>query len=153
MRPIDFRKLLGDHPFFAGMTPEHLTTVSGCAANAHFPAGKQIFRQLEPADYFYVIREGQIAIDIESADRGIITIQTLGDGDVLGWSWLFPPYVWHFDARATTPTHAVAMDGRCLRAKCDSDPALGYDLMKRFSALVIARLQATRIQLMDIFAK
>lgn len=143
--------ILKEHSFFVGMKQEHIDLLVGCASNVRFRAGEILFQQEQKADQFYLIREGRVAVDIGSADRGTITIQTLEKGDILGWSWLFPPYVWHFDARAMEDTRAIALDGRCLRGKCDDDNNFGYELMKRFSAIMIERLQSTRLQLMDIY--
>jgi hypothetical protein len=80
-----------------------------------------------------------------------VTIHTRHEGEVLGWSWMVPPYRWHFDARASETTRAIAMDGKCLRTKCDEDHDLGYEIMKRFSLVIAERLEATRLQLMDIY--
>ena len=143
--------LLKGHPFFESMKEEYITSLAGCASNARFEARKIIFGQKEQADYFYIIQEGKVAIDIEAPDRGVLTVQTIGAGSILGWSWLFPPYEWHYSARALEDTKAVALDARCLRGKCEEDPAMGYELMKRFSAIVLRRLQRTRMQLLDMF--
>jgi CRP-like cAMP-binding protein len=143
--------ILAEHPLFRDLGSAYVKLLSECAANVRFDAGKTIFRHGEPADRFYLIRDGRISVEIASPSDGALTIQTLEAGEVLGWSWLFPPYTWYFDARALTTTKALALDCRCLRAKCDADPALGYELMKRFSAILHARLQATRLQIMDIY--
>ena len=143
--------LLKEHPFFEGMKPEHITSLAGCASNVRFEARKNLFSQADPADHFYIIQNGKVAIDIESADRGVITIETLGPGKVLGWSWLFPPYEWHYGARAVEDTKAIAMDARCLRGKFEDDPAMGYEMMKRFSAIMLRRMQRARMQLLDMY--
>ncbi len=151
---MDIKKvedLVRQHPFFKGMKPEHVATISTCASNIRFKAGDIIFRMDEPANHFYLIELGRVAVDIESSDRGVITIQTVEAGHVLGWSWLFPPYKWHFDARAIEPVKGYVFDAACIRRKCETDNALGYDLMKHFSAIMIERLQATRLQLLDMF--
>jgi CRP-like cAMP-binding protein len=111
-----------------------------------------ILRAGEPADRFYIIRHGKVGVEVFAPEVGPITIETLGEGDVLGWSWLFPPYRWVFDARALELTRAIALDGKCLREKCDEDPRLGYDLMKRFAQIMVERLQATRLQLIDLYS-
>lgn len=152
MKVHEIAQVLENHKFFDGMTEAHLSELEGCAKTAHFAAQEVIFRQNEDADAFYIVLDGRIAVDVQTPDRGGATIQTLEAGDVLGWSWLFPPYEWRFDARAVEDTRVIAMDARCLRGKCEADPALGYDLMKRFSQIVIDRLQAQRIQLLDMFA-
>ncbi len=150
MSEQDFAAILRDLPFFQGMKEEHIAELAGCASYASFQAGQSVFHQGEDADRIYVIRSGRIAVDVESVDRGMTTIQTLDADDVLGWSWLFPPYVWSFGARAVETTRTIAMDARCLRGKCEADTDLGYALLKRFSAVIVDRLRATRIQLLDI---
>jgi CRP/FNR family cyclic AMP-dependent transcriptional regulator len=143
--------LLAEHPFFRDLPAADLGLIAGCGRNAHFAAGDGLFEEGGEADAFFVIRHGRVALSVHSPPRGEITIATVGDGDVLGWSWLFPPYRWHFDARATTDTSAVALDGACLRGKCEEDTALGYRLMKRFAGLIQQRLQQTRLQLLDVY--
>ena len=106
-----------------------------------------LFREGEPADVFYVVRRGRVALELYVPARGPMTVETVEAGEVVGWSWLFPPYRWHFDARAVAPVRAIAVDGACLRGKCEDDPALGYELMQRFSAVLLDRLNATRLRL------
>jgi CRP/FNR family transcriptional regulator, cyclic AMP receptor protein len=119
-------ELLADVPFLEGLGDDRLALLAGCAGNVHFDAGAPIFREGEEAD-------------------------TFGAGEALGWSWLFPPYRWHFDARALSPVRATGFDGACLRTKCEADPALGYELMSRFAQLLIERLQWTRLRLLDVY--
>ena len=138
-------------PTFAGLSEEHLSLIAGCAANEHFAAGAQLFREGTPADQFFLIREGAVALEVDALARGTIVIETLHQNDVVGWSWLFEPYRWQFDARASGPTRVVAFDGACLRGKCEADHELGYQLMRRFAASLIERLQATRLQLLDVY--
>lgn len=142
---------LREHTFFEGMDEEQLRTFAGCAANVRFGAGAAIFQADDPADLFYVIRDGKVALTVGIAGAESVVIQTLGAGDVLGWSWLFPPHRCLFDAVVLEDTRAVSLDGVCLRRKCETDSALGYQLLKRVSAMVVGRLQATRIQLTDMF--
>jgi CRP/FNR family transcriptional regulator, cyclic AMP receptor protein len=146
-----FEKLLGEHPFFKELAEPHLDTVTGCAANMVFQPGAFIFREGQPADHFYVVREGKVAVEVFVPNKGPVTIETIQGGEVLGWSWLFPPYKAHFDARALNHVRALSLDGACLRAKCEKDPALGYQLMRRFTQLLMARLEATRMQLLDLY--
>lgn len=127
--------------------------IAGCATNVRFKAEEFLYREGDEANNFFVLREGKVAIEAFSPKRGAITIQTLTAGDVLGWSWLFPPYHTHFGARAIEPTRAICLDGKCLRNKCEQDHDLGYELMKRFSEVIIQRLQATRLQLLDIYGE
>lgn len=143
--------ILEQHPFFADLAPAFLQTVTGCAANVRFPAGTKIVNEGDEANHFYLLRAGKIAIEVFAPGHSPLAIQTLSGGDVLGWSWLFPPYRWHFDVRAVEDVRAIALDGKCLRNKCEEDHDLGYELMKRFSAIMVARLQATRLQLLDLY--
>ena len=143
--------ILAEHPFLKDLSQEYLALLVGCAANARFEAGAYIFRENEEANNFYLLRQGRVAIQIPAGVRGPVTIQTLGQGDVLGWSWLIHPYRWRFDAQALSPTRAVALDGKCLRGKCEDNHDLGYELLKRFSALVAGQLEATRRRLLDVY--
>jgi CRP-like cAMP-binding protein len=97
------------------------------------------------------VRHGSVAVETFVPARGPMMIETIEAGEVIGWSWLFPPYRWHFDARALTQVRATSFDGACLRGKCDSDPALGYTLMSRFAQVLIERLQWTRLRLLDLY--
>ena len=143
--------VLAGQPFLQGLDTPHVDLIVGCASNVRFEPGQFLFRTGDEANHFYVVRSGHVSVESFAPQRGAITIETVGDGDVLGWSWLIPPYQWHFDARALNLTRAIALDARCLRAKCDSDPALGYELLKRFSRVMEQRLEATRLQLLDLY--
>ena len=144
--------ILAEHPFFKGLEPRYMQLITGCASNVRFDVGTSIFREGEPADRFYLIREGKVALETFAAERGSIIIETVEAGEVLGWSWLFPPYRWHLDAMARERVAAVAFDGACLRGKCHEDHLLGHLLMERFGDLMLQRLQATRLQLLDVYA-
>ena len=149
MRRLD--EVLQDIPLFAGMTPEQLALIGGCGSHKGFAAGEVLFREGDRADTFYVIRHGTVAIDLHSPTRGSLRVETVEASEVIGWSWLFPPYVWHFDAQAVSDVRATVFDGACLRSKCDDDPTLGYDLMKRFAQVFLERLQWTRLRLLDVY--
>ncbi|MCF6156288.1 MAG: cyclic nucleotide-binding domain-containing protein [Candidatus Brocadia sp.] len=142
---------LAEHPFLKGLEQKHLKIIVGCASNVRFDAGQFILREGEEANNFYIIRHGKVSLEIFTQDRGPITIQTIGEGEVLGWSWLIPPYHWHYDARALELTRAIALDGKCLRIKCEQDHDLGYELLKRFAYIITQRLETTRLQLLDIY--
>lgn len=144
-------ELLEDSPFFAGLDTQALALFAGCAQTARFDAGDLLFRAGQPADTFYVVRHGLVSIEMHTPAKGAVSLATLDDGEVVGWSWLVPPHIWVFDARATAPTSAVSFDGACLRAKCDADPTLGYELMQRVSQMMYQRLQAARVQLLDLY--
>ncbi len=143
--------ILTQHPFLEGMARRHLELLVGCASDVRFDAGKFLFREGEEANHFYFVRHGRVALEIFSPQRGPIEIETLTEGDVLGWSWLVPPYYWRFDARAVEATYAIALDGKYLRSKCETDKDLGYELLKRFVNIMDRRLQATRLQLLDLY--
>ncbi len=143
--------LLSEHPFIKGLDQEHIHLITGCATNVRFDAGQIIFREGEEANQFYIVRQGKVALQVYTSGQGSIIIDTLTDGEVLGWSWLIPPYQWRFDAVATELTRAIALDGKCLRNKCETDHNLGYELLKRFASIVDQRLESTRIRLVDIY--
>ena len=146
-----FEKVLAAHPFFQGMAAPHLDTLTGCVANQVFRPGEFIFREGHPADHFFLVREGRVAVEVFVPNKGPVTIETIEGGEFLGWSWLFAPYKARFDARALTAVRALSLDGACLRTKCELDAGLGYDLLKRFTRLVVSRLEATRMQLLDLY--
>ena len=143
--------LLRDHPFLKDLDPEYLALLAGCAMNVRFAEGSFMFREGEPASQCFLIREGKIALEIAAAGRGSIIVQTVGAGDVVGFSWLLEPHEWQFDGRAVEPVRAFALDGTCLRGKCADDPRLGFELTQLFARLAIQRLQATRLQLLDVY--
>ncbi len=143
--------LLARHEFFRGLKPEYLAFIAGCARNAHAVAGEYLFREGDEADRFFAVRKGTVALETFVPQRGAVTIQTVREGDIVGWSWLFPPYRWQFDARAREDVSLTVFDGACLRQKCDADPALGYELMKRMAHVVSERFESARIQLLDVY--
>ena len=143
--------ILAKHPFFAGLEPHYLELLTGCASNVRFKAGDTLFKEGDEAEQFFIIREGIVRLEVFAPGQGEITIQTVGSGDVVGWSWLVPPYRWHFTGRATNPVRVIALDGQCLRGKCEQDHSLGYEFLKRFSHIMLDRLQATRLQLLDLY--
>jgi CRP/FNR family transcriptional regulator, cyclic AMP receptor protein len=143
---------IADSRLFAGLEPSQFEFIAGCARFEHVDAGTFLIREGEHADKFFLIRHGTVTLELH-APTGSLVIQTLGDGEVVGWSWLFPPYRWHMDGRATTPCSLVTFDGACLRGKAQDDHELGYQLMSRFAANLIDRLQATRFQLIDVYGR
>jgi CRP/FNR family transcriptional regulator, cyclic AMP receptor protein len=149
MQTLD--ELIVESPVFEGLDADQLALIAGCATNVVFDAGERIFREGDEADAFYLVRHGLVALDTYVPNRGQLTIETVGPGEIVGWSWLVPPYRWHFTGRAVEPVRAVHFDGACLRQKCDDDNHLGYELLMRFSNVLVSRLQATRMQLMDVY--
>jgi CRP/FNR family transcriptional regulator, cyclic AMP receptor protein len=144
-------ELITESPTFAGLDPPQLELIAGCARNEHVEAGTLLLREGEPADTFFLIRRGVVALEVHAPGRNALQIETLGPSEVVGWSWLFPPYRWQMDGRAVEACSLVVFDGACLRGKCEEDHDLGYELMKRFAANVVDRLQATRLQLLDVY--
>jgi CRP/FNR family transcriptional regulator, cyclic AMP receptor protein len=140
------------HPFLAGLPPEHIALLLREAKQVEFAPNDVIFREGDPANRFYLIQTGRIALESRAGGRGMVLIHQLGDGDVIGWSWLFAPFAWHFQARALQPTRAVICDAANLLEMCEENHDIGYELMKRVSRMLIRRLQATRKQLVQIQA-
>ena len=146
-------ELLAEMPALAGLAPEHRDQIAGCGRNSVFQDGELVLREGEPADAFHVIRRGVVALETHAPRHGAVIVETLHDGDLLGWSWLVPPYRVAFDGRSVGTTHTVEFDGACLRGKCDADPALGYDLLKLVTTVMLDRLQGTRVRLLDLYGK
>jgi CRP/FNR family transcriptional regulator, cyclic AMP receptor protein len=121
-----------------------------CGHEQHVEPGERLCREGDPADRFFLIQSGAVALEIAVPGRDALLIETLHAGDLLGWSWLFEPHRWQFDARALEAGDLLVFDGACVRARCEADPALGYEFMQRFAAVMVERLQATRLQLMDV---
>lgn len=147
------KELLEKHPFFSNLESPYLELIVECASLARFSQGELLFREGEQADNFYIIRHGKVALDIHIPERGSITLETLSEDDIVGVSWLFPPYLWAFDVRAVEAVQTIVFHAQCLRGKCESDPRLGYDLMKRFALVMRGRLQAARMRLIDMYGR
>ena len=147
----DIKELVREHPFFEGLAENYVEVIAGCAGNVHFQKGSYLFHEGDPANQFYLMRGGRVALEVAVPGRQPVTLQTIQDGDVIGWSWLFPPYHWQFDARAVENVRATAFDGACLREKCAADHDLGYELAMRSAQIMLSRLQATRLQLLDLY--
>jgi len=144
-------RILSAHPFFNSLGEEYLPLLVGCASNVRFHVGDYVFHDGEEANRFFLIREGKVGLEVCAPGHEPITVHTIGAGDVLGWSWLVPPYKWHFDARVLEPVRAFALDGKCLRAKCEEDHDLGYALMKQVAQITTQRLHSTRAQMLQIY--
>jgi CRP/FNR family cyclic AMP-dependent transcriptional regulator len=141
------------HPFLAGMNHTQLTLLTDCAIAAHFKPGQVILREGEPANRCYLIESGKVALESGENFGEPLIVETIGAGDLLGWSWMFPPYVWHFTARAVEPTEAIFFYGTILREYCERDPSLGYQLFKRMAPIMLRRLQAARKKLLAVQAR
>lgn len=144
-------RIIREHQFFRDLDPRFVALVVGCAKNVRFEAGEYLFREGGEADQFYLIRHGRVALEMASPNDGAVTIQTLGEGELVGLSWIVPPYRWAYDARALELTRAVSLDAVCLRRKLDDDHDLGYEVMQRLVPVLIDRLQGTRLQMLDVY--
>ena len=145
--------LIGEQQIFKGLSVQYLDLLAEAAMLKEFTAGEGIFREGDPANRFYLILNGEVALESTRGERAPVVLQTIGANDVLGWSWLFPPYYWHFDARAVTPTKAIFFYGTWLRESCERDHDFGYEMLRRMSGVIIKRLQATRKKLVELEAK
>jgi CRP-like cAMP-binding protein len=145
-------EVLSQHPFLDGLAPEHVETITGCARNLVFDPGEFLCRDGEEANTFYMLRSGTVALEMRTP-QSALRITTVGEGEVLGWSWLVEPYRWRFDARAVTPVRTFMLDGACLRRKTQTDHELGYQLLRRFAQVMQQRLEATCLQLADLYGR
>lgn len=143
--------LLTENEFLAGLDPEAVAFIAGCGQNVHFAEGEYVFHEGGSADRFYILRDGRVALETFAPGRGPLVIDTVGPDQLLGASWLVPPYRWMFDGRVVEPVRAVALDGACIRAKCEDDPTLGFELMKRVAVVLESRLQSARVRLLDLY--
>jgi len=151
LEPLETR--VGLHPFLVGLQPHYIKLLADCALAKQFAAGDYLFRQGEFANRFYLIEVGEVVLEaLDPAGKSVV-IEEVGPGKLVGWSWLFPPYVWHFDARATKPTTAIFFYGTILREYCAKDPSLGFELFKRMSQVMIERLQSARTRLIAQHAR
>jgi CRP/FNR family transcriptional regulator, cyclic AMP receptor protein len=143
--------VLREHPFFTEFNQRYSALVAGCAANLVVPANAYVYREGDPADHFYLIRTGKVAFEVFVPGKAPIIVETLSSGDLMGWSWLVPPFRCSFDARAIELTRLISLDAACLRGKMEEDPVLGYELYKRFSPVIAARVAAARRQMIDMY--
>ncbi|MDA8231001.1 MAG: cyclic nucleotide-binding domain-containing protein [Magnetospirillum sp.] len=150
-QPHDLGQIIDAHPFFKGIDSTLRSLLVGCAANERFEPGDFLVREGRPADKFYLLRAGQVAVEVDVPGKAPIVLETIGEGEVLGWSWVIEPYVSTFDARAMTLVRAVSFDGACLRRKMAGDPALGYEVLRRFLPVIGHRLATARLQLLDLY--
>ena len=147
----NLEKVLREHPFLHGMSPEHIQTLVGCASNRRFSEGEFLTREGARADILYLVRAGKVALEIRKPQGGGLRIETVHDGDILGWSCFLPPFRWRFDARALAPVRTLALDAECLRRKLEEDHEFGFQILKRLTLKIEARFQATRYQLLDVY--
>jgi CRP-like cAMP-binding protein len=142
---------LAAHPFVSEMSPADVEFLAGCTKNVRFQAGEFLFREGTPASQLFLLREGQVALESHSAARGLVTLETLGSGEVLGWRALFESYQWHLDGRAVTPVLAFAVDGTCLKAKIEREPVFGFAITRRLLFQAHRRLERARLQQLDVY--
>jgi len=148
----DVRSRVARLPFFAELTPAHLGQLCAAGRSVSYPAGERIFAEGGAAEHFWLIETGSVALDLRVPGRGDQVIETLTAGSVLGWSWLHPPYRWQFGAVARDRLDTIAVDGGSVRERCDADPAFGYVMLRLFTPVITARLHATRLRLLDLYA-
>jgi CRP/FNR family cyclic AMP-dependent transcriptional regulator len=141
------------HPFLVGMNRSHLALLIDCAMASHFKPGQVILREGEKANRFYLIESGKVVLESSEDFGEPVVVEKIGAGDLLGWSWMFPPYVWHFTARAVEPTEMIFFYGTILREYCERDPSLGYELFKRMSPVMLRRLQAARKKMLSLHTR
>lgn len=142
--PLPLQIAISRHPFLADLSPHHLRLLSDCAMPNYFTTGELIIKEGDPADCFYPIEKGRVAVECNAKGGDDKLIQLIGSGEVLGWSWLFLPYCWHFNARALEPTESICIYATPLRDECEWDHELGHELFKRMAGVMLDRLQATR---------
>ena len=145
--------LVATHPFLAGMSPHHIEPLVRCASFVQFGSGQVIFRAGEEAHGFYLIESGSVNLEGAIEDKPHVRIDIVSAGEPLGWSWLFPPYLWHYDALAAKPTTAIFFDRTILRKSCDNDLTLGHDLFRRMCEVMVRRLQASRAKVIEVLHK
>lgn len=153
MEVKDLEHIIREHPFFTGLEEGFCKLVCGCAKNVRFEAGQYLFHEGEPADHFYLLRQGRVALEVAEPQCKPIIFLTVGEGEIVGVSWLIPPYRWSYEAKALEFTRAISMDAACLRGKCEADHDLGYEMMKRFVPILVQRLDAARLQILDVYGK
>jgi len=141
--------ILAAQPFLRGMPGAQLAELAGACQHVTVPAGQRLFDEGSPAGGFWIIDAGRVVLDATVPGQGRVVIESLGRGDVIGLSWMLPPYQWRFGAVTSQPMQAFAFDAAPVRAACSADPVLGYELGRRFSAVVVRRLQATRARLIE----
>jgi CRP/FNR family transcriptional regulator, cyclic AMP receptor protein len=153
MTGTSVRQQVAQHPFLRGLKPKQLAFLSDCTAAAHFDAGDTVFLQGEKAERFYLIVSGKVVLESGAEYGEPVVIETIVGGDVLGWSWMMPPYRWHFTARALEPTETILLAGSVLRPRCERDHSLGFELHKRMSEVMMNRLQAARKKMLSVHAR
>ena len=143
--------ILAAHPFFRGLDSRYLKLILACASRESFTPARFLCRDEEEAGKFYVIHHGRVSVEIYRPRRGAVVIQTLGEGDVLGWLWFDHPERWHLDARALDLTRVISLDVQCLMDRCNQDHDFGYELMRRYAHHLAVQFRVTKVQLADFY--
>ncbi len=151
MKLESLERVLGEHALTRGLSESRVRFITGCAKNVRFSAGEYLFREGDESNELFLFRGGRVSLEMDVPPRGIVEIETVGAGDVLGASAMCPPFRWHVDARATESTLAIQLDGKCLRNKCEADPALGYELLQRLLSDLATRVVRARLQQLDLY--
>lgn len=146
-----FEETLSQHPLFRNFDAETMALLVGCARNEHFVRGATIYSEGSSADRFFILRHGDVAMEIATPERDPLIVETVHDGDVFGWSWMVPPYRHSSNARALNDVRAISLDAVCLRTKCEANPVLGYQLFKHWLPHLAGRMRALRLQLLDLY--
>lgn len=149
----DLSGVLSEHAFVSGLSEEYVKFLTGCTANVKFQPREFLFREGDAANVLYLVREGQAAIQVYSPGKGTTTLATIGPNEIAGWSWVVEPYVSHFDVVAISTVRAISVNAQCLRKKCQSDPEFGYQMLARMTKVMEHRLEATRLQLLDLYGR
>lgn len=147
----DLLNAIGSFEFFQGLPQNALEYLASCTQRQDWPVRSYLAEEGLPATYFYALEDGRLSIELHRPGLGRHVIQTLGRGQVAGWSWLFSPYLWTFDIRALSPVRVLAFQGKCLLRLCSEHPDVGTIIMQRLAQVIAKRLQATRIQLLDVY--
>jgi CRP/FNR family transcriptional regulator, cyclic AMP receptor protein len=151
MAEHDLSEAMVQHPFLHGLAQSHIGVLRDCASLLKLKEGEFLLREGHAARAFYLLSEGRISLELDVPPRGTLRIQTIGPGEVLGWSWFVSPHRWRFTGRALTPATTIALDAVCLRERCSSDHDLGFAVLERLAYTMEERLEATRLQLLDLY--
>ena len=149
MGESEISELIAGHEVFRGLDPQIIDVLAEFASEREFGKDEVVFRHGEPARNFYLVRSGEIVVEVAAIEGPPLVLQRLGEGALLGWSWLIPPYRWNFQARAKKAARVLEFDGEAIRGHCEQDPHTGYEILKRFVQLMSERLETARTRMME----
>ncbi len=149
MTQDEIANYLRSHTTFSNLDPAHIEILVQHSQERSFVVGDMLFRQMDLAEHFYILLDGSIKVQVPAIMGPALVVQTLEASDILGWSWLIPPYKWTFEARAELDSRVLVFDGRALLQHCETDNNFGYTLMKIFAGLMSERLHSARLKMMD----